>query len=331
MEKQLLALLTVTLLTSAAYFMNGKDESLTLEGQFSSWKQLHGKRYSDFEEVHRFSVFAQNLAVVMEHNSKFELGQETFTLGMNQYADLTPEEFQASFLTLKTKVQDRKNVKSYSGLSFPDTVDWKDGLTVKNQGSCGSCWAFAAAAAIEAGFQHHKKNKVNISEQEFVDCTTEKLGYESQGCNGGWMDDAFDYTVNYGVTTEEEYPYKGVDQPCPSGFKKKHFISSFVDVEPLSSDALHEAIAKTPVAVAIKADGILFQLYSGGVYSRSCTAKTIDDLNHGVLAVGYAKDSYTIKNSWGASWGEKGYMRLGLVAAKEGQCGIHWVPSYPVL
>ncbi|CAD8100346.1 unnamed protein product [Paramecium sonneborni] len=330
MEKQLIALLTVTLLTSAAYYMNGKDESLTLEGQFKTWKQQFGKTYNGYEEVHRFSIFAQNLAIVMEHNSKFELGQETFTLGMNQFADLTEEEFSAIYLTLKGKVKERKNVKKYSGLSYPDTVDWKQGLTVKNQGNCGSCWAFSAAAAIEAGFTHKKKEKVNISEQEFVDCTTEKLGYESAGCNGGWMNDAFDYTVNYGVATEEEYPYKAVDQACKTGLKKKYYIDSFVDVESSNFDALHEAIANTSVSVAIKASGIWFQLYSSGIFSRTCTAKVVDDLDHGVLAVGYAKDSYTIKNSWGASWGENGYMRLALIAAKEGQCGIQIVPSYPV-
>lgn len=163
-----------------------------------------------------------------------------------------------------------------------------------------------------------------------VDCANAADGYESDGCNGGWMNDGFDYSVKHGVAVEGEYSYTGVDGKCGrDNTKTRYSTTGLVDVERLSSDALHNAIAKQPVAylfvyifsVAINAGGIYFQLYKKGIFKAACKGGE-DDLNHGVLAVGYADGYYLVKNSWGNGWGDAGYIKMATLATPEGQCGI---------
>ncbi|KAM3140910.1 hypothetical protein pb186bvf_006921 [Paramecium bursaria] len=334
MDKKLLVTLGIALLSTAGLLYGAQNQTAhPLVAEYNQWKEIHNKKYGLQEDQHRFQIFQQNYATVLEHQARYEAGEETFTIGMNQFADMTNEEFTAIYLNLRVRPQSGVRPTYYAkGVAVPDQVDWvaEDKIVVKNQGQCGSCWAFSAVAAIEAAHAHNK-NAVYLSEQEIVDCATVANGYESEGCNGGWMDDGFRYAIKNKVATEQEYPYKGVDGACKGGSAKdKHVVKEFVDVKPLDSVAFHEAVATTPVSVAINAGGIQFQLYTKGVYSAKC-AGGFNDLNHGVLAVGYTSEYYHIKNSWGASWGEKGYIRFALVAKPEGQCGIHQVPSYPIV
>jgi C1A family cysteine protease len=201
---------------------------------------------------------------------------------------------------------------------------------VKDQGQCGSCWAFSATGSIEGA--NALKNKVlyNLSEQQLVDCST----FEgNQGCNGGLMDQAFQYVVSNGLGTDEAYPYTATGPNACKNVSSVVTLSGFKDVPKNSEVALMTAVVQQPVSVAVEADQDSFQFYSGGVMTKPCGTS----LDHGVLLVGYGntagQDYYKVKNSWGADWGDKGYILLGRGAAfgQSGQCGIQMDPSFPVV
>lgn len=195
----------------------------------------------------------------------------------------------------------------------------------------GCCWAFSAVAAMEGITQLKTGKLISLSEQELVDCDTTG---EDQGCEGGLMDNAFEFIQqNHGLSTESNYPYSGTDGTCNANKEANHAakITGHEDVPANSESALLKAVANQPISVAIDAGGSDFQFYSSGVFTGQCGT----DLDHGVTAVGYGTSSddtkyWLVKNSWGTSWGEEGYIRMQRgVAAKEGLCGIAMQASYP--
>jgi len=227
-------------------------------------------------------------------------------------------------------------------IKAPDSVDWrKEGAVtpVKNQGQCGSCWAFSTTGSLEGAHFRLTNKLVSLSEQQLVDCSAK---FHNDGCNGGLMDNAFDYIKSIGgLDTEEEYPYHAKQAKCH--FNKAHVAATctgYVDVKSGDEDALRDAVATVgPVSIAIDATEDKFMLYKDGVFVDDGCSNGDEDLDHGVLVVGYGNDATTmkgdsmdywiVKNSWGPEWGEAGYIRMA--RNLKNMCGVATKASYPLV
>jgi len=316
----------------------GNRERGYYEQKFYDWLQEHKVDVLNGTHfVHLLQNFADNDDFIEDTNAK----GLSFKLAHNKFSHLNLWEWRETVRLGLGMPAHRPSLRSHDEPddvnSLPKSVDWRDKgavTAVKDQGQCGSCWSFSASGALE-GANFIKNGKlVSLSEQHFVDCDNNG----DHGCHGGLMDNAFEWAQkNGGVCSEEEYPYEGKSGLCKNRKCGEKYAApkSFTDVKENSDTALMSALAKQPVAVAIEADQKEFQLYKSGVFTADCGTQ----LDHGVLAVGYGTDDkaggdyWIVKNSWGSSWGEDGYIRLARgssVDQKEGQCGIlSGPPSYP--
>ncbi len=316
-----------------------------MQAQFETFQVKYKKKYSDSEEIkYRFEVFRSNLKDIVEHNMN---SNDTFVKGINQFTDLTANEFKKfviGFVPFKQS-EDRSlfgatNCKPFSGTGaspLPDSVDWRTKnavSSVKDQGQCGSCWSFSASGAMEGAWAISHNELYNLSEQELVDCAG-FVKYGSMGCNGGQMDGAFKFAMDNGMCSDSSYPYTSGSTKSTESCKKCTpvvNISGCYDVTPNNQLALKAAVAKGPVSVAIEADTRYFQSYSSGILTSSSCGT---DLDHGVLIVGYGSDNgqayWIVKNSWSSSWGEDGYVRIARhdSSSDAGICGIAMQPSFP--
>ena len=303
--------------------------------QFTHFQDRFSKKYENIEELQtRFQIFRHNLRDIVIHN----LDQtQNFTMGVNQFTDLTPEEFKSQWVGgLKAEVGSYGCKTFTSGASgAPATVDWRNKgavTSVKDQGQCGSCWTFSATGAIEGAWAISKGQLVDLSEQELVDCAT-GVSYGSHGCNGGQMEGAFKFVIANGQCSLASYPYTAKDGTCQKCTAVAH-ISYCSDVKPNDQVSMKAAVAQQPVAVAIEADTRYFQSYSGGILTSSSCGTTLD---HGVLTVGYGEENgqkyWLVKNSWGTSWGEMGYVKIARSESTNdpGICGIAMDPSFPTV
>ncbi|CAL4155915.1 unnamed protein product [Meganyctiphanes norvegica] len=317
--------------------------------EWEAWKEEYGRNYlDDNEESYRQSIFESNLAFINAHNADYDNNLVTFTVGMNQFGDMTTEEIQSYMLGFKqddsSATENRPVFTADKHEKLPTEIDWRTKANgsvtaVKDQKQCGSCWAFSATGSLEG--QHFlKTNKtVSLSEQNLVDCSKEDLG-----CFGGLMDNAFKYIkMNNGIDTEASYPYTAKNGKCT--FKPDNVgatVTGLVDIMKGSEKALEKAVATVgPISVAIDAHLPTFHFYKKGVYhDTKCSSVHLD---HGVLAVGYGVDNSTsstwdngkgkkywlVKNSWNTSWGDEGYIKMARNAGNA--CGIATSASYPLV
>jgi len=305
--------------------------------EWAAFKTTYGKTYSESEELVRMQIFFQNLESIIEHNLRYHKGEVTYTLAMNQYGDLSHPEFVARHNGYKSQGMARKAKRTFmKPLNFqaPDSMDWRDMgyvTPVKDQGQCGSCWAFSSTGALEGQHFRDTGNLVSLSEQNLVDCSK-----ENYGCNGGDMQLAYDYILsNKGIDTEASYRYTARDGRCK--FSTDNIGATISDYEVLRSGdeaALVDALASIgPIAIAIDASHMSFQFYSSGVYVENRCGNGDYDLDHAVLAVGYGtengSDYFLVKNSWGTSWGLKGYIKMA--RNKNNMCGVATEGVYPVV
>ena len=314
--------------------------SSTIIDKFNHWKDKFNIKFKNDDHFNLVLVkWIENDKFIQEHNFK----NLTYTLGHNQFSGMDSDEFR-DYLGFSGENVRHNNLRiDNSNLeSVPSSVNWitAGAVTgVKDQGQCGSCWSFSTTGALEGAYFTKYGKLPSFSEQQLVDCDNRKNGGKDMGCNGGLMDNAFSWIKkNGGLCTEAEYPYvSGTTKTagsCQTSCEvvDDSAVQSFVDVPKSSDQSMMAAIAKQPVSVAIEADQKEFQLYKSGVFTGACGT----NLDHGVLVVGYGTESdgdyYIVKNSWGTTWGSKGYIYLGRGSQYnngDGQCGVLLQASYP--
>ena len=298
--------------------------------QFQKFIKKYHKRYASINEyLARFEVFKRNVMAAFTENASYQTG-------ITKFSDLTQQEFAKTYLNLNYDAMAVANFNPYVVQvknAAPDAWDWREKgyvSPVKDQGSCGSCWAFSTVGNLEGLYYKEKQTMVTLSEQMLVDCDT----YDS-GCNGGLMENTFTWLKeNGGIMTDKDYPYKGRKGTCQSdetkyvdmqitGYTKLGSGSSTWD--PVDEDEIKEFLYETgPLAVALNANPL--QTYSSGILDKTSSQCPTSGMNHAVTMVGYGhddasnKDYWIVKNSWGASWGESGYFRI---RRGNGTCGIN--------
>ncbi|XP_050217052.1 thiol protease aleurain-like [Mercurialis annua] len=299
---------------------------------FARFAHRHGKVYESEEEMKlRFAIFSESLDLIRSTNKK----GLTYTLGVNEFADLTWQEFQKQKLgaAQNCSATSKGNHKLTGGV-LPEYKDWREaGIVspVKNQGHCGSCWTFSTTGSLEAAYHQAFGKEISLSEQQLVDCAG---AFNNFGCKGGLPSQAFEYIkYNGGLETEAAYPYIGNDSTCK--FSKENVgvqVLSSVNITEGAEDELKDAVGLVrPVSIAFEVVKP-FRLYKSGVFTSTTCGNTPQDVNHAVVAVGYGVENgipyWLIKNSWGADWGDHGYFKMEL---GKNMCGIATCASYPVV
>ncbi|XP_020247061.1 ervatamin-B-like [Asparagus officinalis] len=332
-----LALLMLALWVCAAATSRTTATADDMSVRHEQWMAEHERQYKNAaEKKYRLKIFKSNVERIESVNRD---GERKYELSVNRFADLTDEEFKTYYKGFKPKPikATATNNETLMNMSdVPPSVDWraKGAVTgVKDQGQCGCCWAFSTVGATEGLIQIKKGNLTSLSEQQLVDCVT---GGVTRGCEGGLMDEAFEYIIqNKGIASEETYPYTATEGTCNTDATSAATITGYEKVPANSEEALMAAVATQPVSVAIDGGGPDFKFYSRGVFTGPCGT----DLDHAVTLVGYGTEEsadgtkyWLVKNSWGETWGEGGYMRMARdVGAPEGLCGIAKDASYPTL
>ena len=327
----LLALLSAGAMYSLNTCMNTKRVAAnsTIDVAFNNWLNAQNKMYaSPAEKAYRMTVFAANYQKVAQDNQIYSHRSE-----LNQFADLTVEEFVSKYTGLNYQADAKKNYVNIDETTSQNDagVDWREKgavNAVKNQGQCGSCWAFSATSALESAWFIAHGTLYDLSEQQLVDCGASTGNH---GCNGGWMDYAFEYVQIFGgQELTSDYPYTARGGQCKAlkaGVKAN--VQGWTDVPQNDCDQLVKALNTQPVSVAIAANAIMS--YTSGIFTNS---RCGTGLNHGVIAVGYGSEAgqnyFIVRNSWGSSWGEEGYIRMSREIQEDtGICGICMAASYP--
>lgn len=314
--------------------------------RFHEWADKHKIEVPEEDSafLHLFTNWKENDKIIESVNAQ----NLSYTLGHNAFSGMNSKEF-ADLMHFRTNNEiytPSLRGSFVSDLSAPSSVDWRNqGVVspVQDQGQAGTCYSFSTTAAVETALAIKSGVLTKMSEQQIVDCSTFKNGGPNMGVNGGQIAPTFKWVGgNGGLCKESDYPYVSgttkttgtCQKTCSEVSGSK--VSGVVNVKSNSDADMMSAIAQTMVSVAIEADQSVFQLYHSGVFTGSCGT----NLDHAVALVGYTSDYYILRNSWGVSWGQNGYMYIGKgndpATGKPynngaGQCGLLMEGSYPVM
>ncbi|KAE8766575.1 papain-like cysteine proteinase [Hordeum vulgare] len=364
------SLLTSDVLPSEQSDIDTDNHQDLMMDRFHVWMTVHNRSYSTAgEKARRFEVYRSNMRFIEAVNAEAATSGLTYELGEGPFTDLTNEEFMELYTgqileddQSEDGDDDEQIITTHAGsidglgthkgatvsanfsASAPRSIDWrKRGVVtpVKNQKQCGSCWAFPTVATIEGIHKIKRGTLVSLSEQQLIDCD-----YLDNGCKGGLVTRAFQWIKkNGGITSTSSYKYKAVRGRCMRNRKPAAKIVGFRKVKSNSEVSLMNAVANQPVAVSISSHSSHFHHYKGGIYNGPCSTTK---LNHAVTVVGYGQQQqngadsvhasapgakyWIVKNSWGTTWGDKGYilMKRG-TKHSSGQCGIATRPVFPLM
>ncbi|XP_054778214.1 zingipain-2-like [Prosopis cineraria] len=307
---------------------------------FRMWQKKYEREYgSRDEKENRFQIFKSNFKYIVEKNAK----TTSYRLGLNQFSDLTFEEFSKTYLghqqpIIEDNIDNDGNMESNNDFcpDAPPSIDWRvfGAVTpVKNQGKCGSCWAFSTTGATEGIYKIATGNLVSVSEQQLMSCEPYNLGCEK----GGWYTRGFEYVVqNGGIATEKDYPYTEKDGSCDHEKEKliAATIDGYVNKTYRSESALFCAAAKQPVSISVNVTRD-FSYYQQGIFDDSIIREERPcKVNHALLLVGYGsifgQHYWIVKNSWGYTWGQDGYIFIRRnLNVPDGVSNINCFAAYP--
>ena len=303
-----------------------------IEFEYMNYCAEFNKVTNDVEEFNfRLSNFAATDAFIKENNS----GNETHVAGHNQFSDWSHAEYKAILGYVRGE-RDTRKVQIFDESANAETVNWVTAgavTPVKDQGQCGSCWAFSTTGSLEGAHFVASGELLSFSEQQLVDCAYIKYG--NYGCNGGLQDNAYNYyEAGYKAELESVYPeYTASKGSCryDASSATAVTVSNYDAITPDSVSQMKAGLQQQPLAVSIEADKMVFQTYTSGVLDSTKCGTSLD---HAVLAVGYGNDAasgldyWLVKNSWNTTWGDQGYIKLAIVDG-EGICGVQMEPLAP--
>jgi hypothetical protein len=291
------------------------------EDEFVQFVARFSKNYATSEVFTRFNIFKATLMEIERHNAM----NLTWTMGVNEFSDMTQEEFERTMLTgfdaSSVKFDPIVPVQEFKGQPVPNDIDWREKQAVspiKNQGACGSCWAFGTTGALESANKIKTGQMVLLSEQQLVDCAGSS---GNQGCNGGLPSSAYNWIRQNGICSAADYPYTARDGSCKKTCKPVVRITGFTNVG--KTEAAHTAaVTNQPLSIGI--DATQLKNYKSGIFQGPCGTS----LNHAVLTIGFNAEAFILKNSWGTSFGEQGFFRF---ARNKNLCGMLNVVNYPTI
>jgi len=312
-------------LATAAPFLEAEYQHM-----FTKWMSQYEKNYDMEAFFQRYSIFKENLNWIAENNAK----NLTYTVGLNKFADLTSKEFAGKNGLIKSSTPPLETAPSHLeskvGGGYPNDFDWRtDGavLIPRDQGQCGSCYAFSAVAAAESHWGIQRGMMYGLSEQELVDCSQSE---GNQGCVGGQPDNSLHYMIKHGIAKKGIYPYTGSVGGCQSSLARSPVQIRAIQGLGLNNEAgMLAAVNIGPLIIQVAAGEKVFQFYTGGVLDDTACGTTID---HAVNVIGYGTASgvpyWTVRNSWGTGWGESGYIRI---VRNKNMCQVGYIPAYPLV